>query len=232
MLDQVLAWDLDRWEHQHDFIQWLFPTDQEAKFSPGAPLLTPALQESMLSDTDVEEGLQRALRVFLHFLGLEIRLEETHQELPKPDSAVCGSQPVGGARLRMQKAPSFCERQKVCWTVNCPEGNHNWQRISRVLQRLCLLGLQNEAHAFYLCLEGIWENGELPKSALHSVKHWRENAGVISRPILKRQERSLCEKEHVAQSRSRAFLYCPTLLRLLVRKAYDFDVEPKSLTCN
>ena len=39
-LDEVLAWDDERLEDVHDYIQWLFPLDEPSQFTPHAPLLT------------------------------------------------------------------------------------------------------------------------------------------------------------------------------------------------
>ena len=40
-INEVWAFDHDQLERQHDYIQWLFPTDQPSEFTPDAPLLTP-----------------------------------------------------------------------------------------------------------------------------------------------------------------------------------------------
>ena len=72
--------------------------------------------------------------------------------------------------VRVSKGNSFRARRVDCWVVNCPEGNHNWFRISRVLVSLRLLGLIDEAEAFYLCLEELWANGDLPGFAVHSMR--------------------------------------------------------------
>src|SRR5687767_14960180 len=41
-LDEILAWDDDRLEAIHDYIQWLFPTRQPSGVNPFAPLVTDA----------------------------------------------------------------------------------------------------------------------------------------------------------------------------------------------
>ena len=40
-LDAILAWDDNRLEAVHDYIQWLFPLDEPSRFNPSATLLTP-----------------------------------------------------------------------------------------------------------------------------------------------------------------------------------------------
>ena len=41
-LEQVLDWPDEDWELQHDFIQWLFATDEPSMFNPDAPVLDAA----------------------------------------------------------------------------------------------------------------------------------------------------------------------------------------------
>jgi hypothetical protein len=38
-LAEILARDDSWWESNHDFIQWVFPTDQQSAFNPEAPLI-------------------------------------------------------------------------------------------------------------------------------------------------------------------------------------------------
>lgn len=203
-LEKVLAWDLERLERQHDYIQWLFPTDLPSDFHRSAPLLTPEMQDEMLEDFVIGDNLEKSLTVFLKFLGLELchaqGIVRTETELDSYASSECRRSPrtvVSDAQksgsstaapgVRIYKAESFEERKKVCWVVNCPEGNHNWFRISRVLMSLRLLGLQEEAQAFYLCLESLWFNRDLPSFAITSIEVWRRNAGEESRPFPKRR---------------------------------------------
>lgn len=194
-LGTVLAWDLERLERQHDYIQWLFPTDIPSDFHKSAPLLTPELQDEMLEDFVIGDNLERSFVVFLKFLGLE----KCHEQEPAKIGTDVDSSSSSGLRrspassappVKVCKAQSFEERRKVCWVVNCPEGNHNWFRISRVLVSLRLLGFSEEAQALYRCLEYLWMNRDLPAFAINSFKVWRQNAGEESRPLPKRKPSS------------------------------------------
>jgi len=163
--------------------------------------LTPEVQEQMLVDSTVEDSLIRSLEKFMVFLGLEISYEEEVAASLSTLSAESGSpktptspRSAGDDEMRkvfvkVQKASTFRSRRVDCWVVNCPEGNHNWFRISRVLVSLRLLGLLDEAEAFYICLEKLWGDGDLPGFAVHSMRIWRESAGLQSRPLPKRKKR-------------------------------------------
>ncbi|CAJ1407179.1 unnamed protein product [Effrenium voratum] len=174
-LETILQWSLEKWENQHNYIQWLFPTDEESEYHPEAPVLTPEVQEEMLIDPNVEDNVLRAFEKFLVFLGLEYVFDE---DLPASSTLeVVAPDEVRRASLKVCKGQAFRSRKKDCWVVNCPEGNHNWFRISRVLVSLRLLGFLEEAEAFYCCLEQLWGEGDMPGFAVHSMRIWRESAG-------------------------------------------------------
>lgn len=194
-LEQILRWDFDRWENQHNYIQWLFPTDEESEYHPEAPVLTPEVQEEMLVDPQVEDNLVRCLEKFLSFLGLDCSFDEDIPVITDISGNSVHSRAAAPEEERklpvkvFKNLETFRSRRVDCWVVNCPEGNHNWFRISRVLVSLRLLGLIDEAEAFYLCLESLWAAGDLPGFAVHSMRIWRESAGLEKRPLPKRQKR-------------------------------------------
>ena len=54
-LSQLWAWDDERLEEVHDYIQWLFPLPEPSQFNPDAPLLTPQDIEAFKWDSDGPE---------------------------------------------------------------------------------------------------------------------------------------------------------------------------------
>eukprot|EP00913_Durusdinium_trenchii_P018358 g17246.t1 len=197
-LEQILRWDFDRWENQHNYIQWLFPTDEESDTRQIWGEDQPVVQEEMLVDPQVEDNLVRCLEKFLSFLGLDCSFDEDDwnsrwSRNQRPRGETNGLAPPQEEERKLpvkvfKNLETFRSRRVDCWVVNCPEGNHNWFRISRVLVSLRLLGLIDEAEAFYLCLESLWAAGDLPGFAVHSMRIWRESAGLEKRPLPKRQK--------------------------------------------
>lgn len=163
VLDEVLAFDMVQMEKDHDFIQWLFPTDEPSQFVE-VPLLTETLQLIARQDKVVVCCMRRSLDIFLAFLGLRM---------------------VSAPGEWQVKKANFRARKKICWTVTCAEGNHNWRRISRVLKSLNLLGLEGEARALYLCLERLWATGSIPRFAEKTMPFWRDAARMTDRSIPK-----------------------------------------------
>mmetsp|Transcript_76784 Transcript_76784/g.173665 ORF Transcript_76784/g.173665 Transcript_76784/m.173665 type:complete len:209 (-) Transcript_76784:87-713(-) len=155
-LEQILRWDNDTMEMVHDYIQWLFPTNEASQFNPHAPLLTRDVVHAFHQDETMQRNFRRCLDRFFAFLGLEFRGG--------------GDQP-----LKVAKAANFESRTRTCWRGMMGMGNHNWLRITRVLHCLGMLGMKKEQQALYQCLERLYQDGLPVESA---IGHWRERAGV------------------------------------------------------
>lgn len=122
-LELVMGWPDEDWELQHDFIQWLFATDEPSIFNPDAPVLDAATIASFRADPLLGHRLRRSFDRWLAFCGI-IRTDDG-LAFDGPNPRVWGRQ------------------------------NHNWLRITRVLRSLNLLGLPDEAQAFFALLTTI-----------------------------------------------------------------------------
>jgi len=166
-LKVILSWDNDKLERAHDWVQWCFPTDVDSKVHPGGPMLTKRSIELASADVNVLNAVRSCFKRFLGFLGFElVHVSESRAKVRK----IRGSDPN-----------SFEARKRVCWIVNCADGNHNWKRISRALQCLRLLAMRVEVSAFYERLERLWLRGHLPRAALGAVEFWKSSAGFDHR---------------------------------------------------
>jgi hypothetical protein len=125
-LEDILAWPDDDLEAVHDFIQWLFPLPEPSRFNPDAPLLTVEEIAAFRQDPALRANLRRSYERILTFLGL------------------CES-----ADGEIVVGPNFDRRAPDVWD----HPNHNWLRITRILQSLSLLGLGDEARALFDRLE-------------------------------------------------------------------------------
>lgn len=127
LLDEIRQWPDERLEYTHDYIQWMFPLRERSQFNAGAPVLDGATIAAFRSDDGLRAELRASLRCMLTFYGLEL-----HE----------------GAVRRTER---FAERSREWVTA----GNHNHLRITRILKSLMILGLAEEARAFYECLTEI-----------------------------------------------------------------------------
>merc|ERR1712151_1181207 len=95
---------------------------------------------------------------FSQFLGLEVQGEF-------------------GGEVKVVIASHFDERRGDCWDAMFG-GNHNWLRISRVLQCLGLCGMYKEQKAFMECLREVQSRGNQgkPLNVGSSGKYWEQRA--------------------------------------------------------
>jgi hypothetical protein len=131
-LAEVLAWDDDRLEAVHDFIQWLFPLPEPSGANPAAPILDPATIETFRASLAMRDRLRASYDRMLRFYGLNL--------IP------------GKSPLLIERAPNFAARaQNWLWPMN-----HNHLRLTRILRSTLLLGLEAESKALFHALNAIY----------------------------------------------------------------------------
>jgi Opioid growth factor receptor (OGFr) conserved region len=122
-LAEILGSSFETLEHEHDYIQWLFPLPEPSPINADAPTLTGAAIGALQSDPALK-ATRRALDRMLAFYGLAL----VHR----------------GDALEVVPNATFTERRNVWLRRN----NHNHLRLTRILRCCYLLGLRAEAHAF------------------------------------------------------------------------------------
>ncbi len=132
-LAQILAWDDDRLEAVHDFVQWLFPLPEPSGANPAAPILDPA-----------------AIRTFHSSLAMQGRLRQSFDRMLRFYGLCRASTPAG---IVVERDPGFSERAKNwLWPMN-----HNHLRLTRILRSTLILGLGAESKALFHVLNGIYK---------------------------------------------------------------------------
>jgi hypothetical protein len=147
---EIMAWSDEKWEFGHDYIQWMFPLQEESNFNPDAPLLTEEDIRLFHANPDLRNNMVLAFHRFVKFLGLKWLIDPMIQ-----DATVI-------------KAGNFQERRWMIWD----NPNHNWFRISRVLKSLKLLGLKEYADDLFACLKRLHEDEGLVTG--NSFRYWQE----------------------------------------------------------
>ena len=125
-LDEIAAWNPRQLEQTHDYIQWLFPTMTPGQFNPHAPVLDAADVTAGARNPQVVGNLIRMAVVMGRFYGLE---RKSFRDGPQYD-------PID-------------DRQP--WWMRADD--HNFLRITRMLDSLRLFGLVEEAEALLDVLE-------------------------------------------------------------------------------
>jgi hypothetical protein len=140
-LDEILAWDDERLEQTHDYIQWLFPLAAASRFNPHAPLLTDPDRAEFQKRPELRANVLRAMRRMLGFYGFSMD-ECSASSMAEERSGGASANPMiqfaGGGRHWLSP------------------GDHNYLRITRILTSLRLLGLPAYADAFFTALEKLY----------------------------------------------------------------------------
>jgi hypothetical protein len=149
-LADIWAWDHDRLESIHNYIQVLFPNREPSMFNASAPMLDDATVAAFAQDEVLRANLARSFDVMLCFYGLAY--DETTDTV--------------------SRRADFPERARN-W-IN--SHNHNYLRITRILHCLRELGLDGQALAFLRCLEMIYAEHQRAIGA-ETLAYWRGAAG-------------------------------------------------------
>lgn len=67
-IDQILGWDPNKFDQDHDFIQWLFPLQEPSEFNKNAPLLDPETRIAIINDVSAMCNVARAFLKFQNFM--------------------------------------------------------------------------------------------------------------------------------------------------------------------
>eukprot|EP00658_Telonema_sp_P-2_P038620 TRINITY_DN2766_c0_g1_i1.p1 TRINITY_DN2766_c0_g1~~TRINITY_DN2766_c0_g1_i1.p1 ORF type:complete len:207 (-),score=50.58 TRINITY_DN2766_c0_g1_i1:357-977(-) len=158
-IHQVWQLEHSQLESGQNFIQWLFPTDEESEFEPDAPVLSLASIQIFREDGVIQSNLLRSLEVMVSFLGLT-RVE-------------CGDEVEYGRGRTLSK-------KDVWLRINCGEGNPNWKRLSRVLRCLKICHMVADVTALLGQLESVYAEGLMGdgSASAEAVRDWRSAADL------------------------------------------------------
>lgn len=153
-LHEIQNWPDEDLEITHDYIQWLFPLRERSAFNLRAPILDAKTIAAFRANPKLRTNFKASFIRILTFYGFTL-LEDP---------------PV-----RVIPASSFPERAENWLTP----GNHNYLRITRILKSLRLLGLEQEALAFFRCLSALYHResaGGFSPISHENFEYWRDAA--------------------------------------------------------
>ncbi len=127
--DAILAWDDERLERVHDYIQWMFPLPEQSGANPGAPILDQEAIETIRGDAGMQARLRAGYLRMLAFYGFELHGDE------------------------VVEGPGFANAASN-WLR---PSNHNHLRLTRILRSLRVLGLGQEAAQLWRALRELYE---------------------------------------------------------------------------
>jgi Opioid growth factor receptor (OGFr) conserved region len=132
-LSEIWAWDFEKLECSHDYIQWLFPLKKASAFNAKAPLVDESVIAAFAENVLLRQNLLSSVVVMLAFYGWDGVVNELGE---------------------LSIAPSVHRAEREAeWICPC---DHNYLRITRILKCLMIFGLRQPALAFYGCLQQIY----------------------------------------------------------------------------
>lgn len=127
--EEILIWDDHKLEAMHNYIQWLFPLLTQSGSNPNLPLFDTQTADQFRRDPRVQQKVLNAFKRMLRFYGL-VRDEQTGV---------------------ITRAGNCAERERIWLTPH----NHNFLRVTRMIESLDLMGLSNDAKAFQTIMNDI-----------------------------------------------------------------------------
>jgi hypothetical protein len=131
----ILNFDYEQLENIHNYIQWLFPLNKPSYFNKNAPILTKEEIIELRNNEIIKDNIIKSFKILLKFYGFSLNESE--------------NTPI------IKKGNNFNDRIKY-WMTN---SNHNFQRITRILKFLKLMGMENYASSFFNELQNLYNNG-------------------------------------------------------------------------
>ncbi|KAH7397704.1 opioid growth factor receptor conserved region-domain-containing protein [Cadophora sp. MPI-SDFR-AT-0126] len=146
-LSDILEWDANKLESAHDYIQIVFPLPEESGVQWNAPTINRQVFDAFRARPELRQRLKESFRKILWFYGFVLVEREDGIEVGR------------GANWDSHYAH---------WDARF---DHNHLRITRIIRCLRVLGLEDEALAFYDALE---QSACLVSS--RSREYWRRAA--------------------------------------------------------
>ncbi|KAI1332470.1 opioid growth factor receptor conserved domain-containing protein [Xylariaceae sp. FL0255] len=159
-LEEILAWDDEKLECTHDYIQTVFPLTEPSPYEHLAPVLD---EETMLifrHSPPLQQSVVRSMIRILKFYGFEV--DEWSWNIDDT-----GRPHLTDGAISIRDRDVFAQQQ-AHWLRRL---NHNHLRMSRIIRCLRLIGLEDVALGFYDAISEIYSQLGSPDS--RSPQFWR-----------------------------------------------------------
>ncbi|KAK5174552.1 uncharacterized protein LTR77_001633 [Saxophila tyrrhenica] len=148
--NDILRFNNQALEHEHDYIQVLFPLPERSPINPTAPVITPEVRAAFLDHSGLRERLVLALERMLQFYGFGLNPSYSKLEIAN-FTATSDIGPRAREDALIGRSPNFERRAPITWLKSM---DHNHLRLTRIIRCLRVLGLDVLAWALYQALMG------------------------------------------------------------------------------
>ena len=128
-LEDIWSYSDVQLERKHNYVQWLFPTDDKSSFNWSSPVLSREDVEMLRNDETIMKNFRKSLEIMMSFYGFELS-----------DNSVVF-------------ADNFEMKAKNWITPN----NHNYKRISRILRFLTIFEFDDIKMSLVKILDKVYE---------------------------------------------------------------------------
>jgi len=150
-LQDIWNWSDADPEYTHDYIQWLLPLKKYSLYNKSAPILSAKTIDAFKKSSDLQDNLLSSFKVMLTFYGFEF-----------------------SDGIKSSITPSSIFDQKANkWIRN---NNHNFLRISRILESLSILGFKAFSHQFLSALLAL-DKIHTGRFGAKSIEFWKKSIG-------------------------------------------------------
>jgi hypothetical protein len=157
-LKDVHAFNSTQLEDLHDYIQWIFPLNEESRAVPGSPVLTEEDIKELLNSPKVEGRLFKSFVMMCRFYGFK-------DTTPDYNLVEVSVDPY---------SPEF----KLTASNWLTPYNHNYLRLTRILKSLKLLGCDDWANELFNALQIVYDaNSKIIGE--RTYKFWCEAVNVV-----------------------------------------------------
>jgi len=71
LIYDILDFDENQIEYNHNFIQWIFPTKEKSQVNDKAPQISEKFEKLFLNNETVQENFCKSCKMFLNFIGFD-----------------------------------------------------------------------------------------------------------------------------------------------------------------
>ncbi|MDD4930692.1 MAG: opioid growth factor receptor-related protein [Candidatus Colwellbacteria bacterium] len=133
-LSTIWNWSDEKLESQHDFIQWIFPLIEKSRFNYDAPVLTKRSIEILRTDREIQENIKVSFDKMFAFYGWKV------------------NETLDGVERMTIEVEKDGEVEKKLKPMEWLRHSHNFDRITRIMTSLKLLGRTDLSELFFMAL--------------------------------------------------------------------------------
>lgn len=129
-ISDIWSMSMDELEYTHDYIQWIFPTNQKSKANKDSVVLTKEMIDFIKVSPEIQNNIITSFILMTKFYGFDYNEYDKTLKVEIPTNEMKWISPL----------------------------NHNFLRITRIIKSLRLCGREDLAERFYTAVDDVTYN--------------------------------------------------------------------------